>query len=59
MTQIFTVTNRNLADVPEILRWFLATPERAAVWRILAFLQEAAASAIYRCYPARKNPPVF
>ncbi len=37
----FTVTRNNLADVPEVLRWFLATPERAAVWRMLAFLPEA------------------
>jgi hypothetical protein len=37
----FTVTSRNLADVPEVLRWFLATPERAAVWSMLAFLPEA------------------
>lgn len=37
----FTVTRNNLADVPEVLRWFLATPERIAVWRMLAFLPEA------------------
>jgi len=36
-----TVTSRNLADVPEVLRWFFATPERAAVWSMLAFLPEA------------------
>lgn len=37
----FTVTRNNLADVPAVLRWFLAKPERVAVWRMLAFLPEA------------------
>lgn len=37
----FTVTRRNLADVPEVLRWFLADSTRTSVWRMLAFLPEA------------------
>ncbi|MEO5855361.1 MAG: hypothetical protein ABIR21_04815 [Chthoniobacterales bacterium] len=36
-----TVTERNLDDVPEVLRWFMATPERTRVWRNISFLPEA------------------
>ena len=36
-----TVTERNLEHVPEILRWFLADPERIRVWRNISFLPEA------------------
>ncbi len=36
-----TVTERNLRDVPEVLRWFIARPERTRVWRNISFLPEA------------------
>lgn len=36
-----TVTDRNLEHVPEVLRWFLAKPERTRVWRNISFLPEA------------------
>ena len=36
-----TVTERNLEHVPEIIRWFLADPERTRIWRILSFQPEA------------------
>ena len=36
-----TVTERNLRDVPEVLRWFMAEPERTRVWRNISFLPEA------------------
>jgi hypothetical protein len=36
-----TVTARNLASVPEIIRWFLADPERTHIWRMLSFQPEA------------------
>jgi hypothetical protein len=36
-----TVTERNLAHVPEVLRWFLAEAERTRVWRNISFLPEA------------------
>ena len=37
----FTVTERNIAYVPEVLRWFIAKPERTRVWRNISFLPEA------------------
>lgn len=36
-----TVTRRNLNDVPEILRWHLADPERTRIWRMISFQPEA------------------
>ncbi|MES2572274.1 MAG: hypothetical protein V4710_19745 [Verrucomicrobiota bacterium] len=36
-----TVTQRNLEHVPEIIRWFLADPERTRIWRMLSFQPEA------------------
>ncbi len=37
----YTVTERNLEHVPEVLRWFMATRERTRVWRNISFLPEA------------------
>ena len=36
-----TVTARNLDSVSEIVRWFLADPQRSRIWRILSFQPEA------------------
>ena len=36
-----TVTERNIASVPDIVRWFLADPGRSWIWRILSFQPEA------------------
>lgn len=36
-----TVTERNIAHVPEVLRWFIAKPERTRIWRNISFLPEA------------------
>ncbi len=36
-----TVTERNLASVAEVVRWFLAEPARSKIWRILSFQPEA------------------
>ncbi len=36
-----TVTERNINHVPEVLRWFIAEPERTQVWRNISFLPEA------------------
>ena len=36
-----TVTRRNIDGVSEIIRWFLAEPERTRLWRMLAFQPEA------------------
>ncbi len=36
-----TVTRRNIEHVPEIIRWFLANPERTHIWRMLSFQPEA------------------
>ncbi|MBA3963560.1 MAG: hypothetical protein H0X40_16895 [Chthoniobacterales bacterium] len=36
-----TVTERNIASVAEVVRWFLADPERSKIWRILSFQPEA------------------
>jgi MoaA/NifB/PqqE/SkfB family radical SAM enzyme len=36
-----TVTARNIAHVPEMIRWFLADPGRTRIWRILSFQPEA------------------
>jgi 7,8-dihydro-6-hydroxymethylpterin dimethyltransferase len=37
----FTVTRRNIDDVPEVIRWYLADPNRSHVWRMLSFQPEA------------------
>jgi hypothetical protein len=36
-----TVTERNINDVPEILKWYLADARRTSVWRMLSFQPEA------------------
>jgi hypothetical protein len=36
-----TVTERNIEHVPEVLRWFIAEPERTRIWRNISFLPEA------------------
>ena len=36
-----TVTGRNVAFVPEIVRWALAKPERTHLWRMFSFQPEA------------------
>jgi hypothetical protein len=36
-----TVTERNIASVAEVVRWFLADPTRSRIWRILSFQPEA------------------
>ncbi|MDQ3199420.1 MAG: hypothetical protein M3Q46_09615 [Verrucomicrobiota bacterium] len=37
----FTVTRKNIDDVPEVLRWYLAEPERTHIWRMISFQPEA------------------
>jgi hypothetical protein len=37
----FTVTRRNIEDVPEVIRWYLADPRRSYIWRMLSFQPEA------------------
>jgi hypothetical protein len=37
----FTVTQRNIDDVPEVIRWYLADPKRTFIWRMLSFQPEA------------------
>jgi hypothetical protein len=37
----FTVTRGNIEDVPEVIRWYLADPQRTNVWRMLSFQPEA------------------
>ncbi len=37
----FTVTRRNIDDVPEVIRWYLADPKRSHIWRMLSFQPEA------------------
>jgi rSAM/selenodomain-associated transferase 2 len=39
--QSFTVTRKNINDVPDVIRWFLADPRRTQLWRMLAFQPEA------------------
>lgn len=36
-----TVTERNIASIPDVVRWFLADPTRSQIWRILSFQPEA------------------
>lgn len=36
-----TVTRKNIGGVSEIVRWFLADPERTHIWRMLSFQPEA------------------
>ncbi len=36
-----TVTGRNVAFVPEIVRWALEKPERTSLWRLFSFQPEA------------------
>ncbi len=37
----FTVTRKNIHDVPDVLRWYLADPQRTLVWRMISFQPEA------------------
>lgn len=37
----FTVTRKNIDDVPEVIRWYLAQPSRTLIWRMLSFQPEA------------------
>jgi hypothetical protein len=37
----FTVTQNNVNDVAEVIRWYLADPERTHIWRMLSFQPEA------------------
>jgi len=37
----FTVTQNNVDDVPDVIRWYLADPERTHIWRMLSFQPEA------------------
>jgi rSAM/selenodomain-associated transferase 2 len=37
----FTVTQNNVDDVPDVIRWYLADPERTRIWRMLSFQPEA------------------
>lgn len=37
----FTVTERNIRYVPDVLRWFMADPARTRIWRNISFLPEA------------------
>ena len=37
----FTVTRKNIEFVPEVIRWYLAQPERTRIWRMLSFQPEA------------------
>jgi len=37
----FTVTRKNIDDVPEVIRWYLADPQRTYVWRMISFQPEA------------------
>ncbi|MDQ6764911.1 MAG: hypothetical protein M3Z22_02260 [Verrucomicrobiota bacterium] len=37
----FTVTRRNIDEVPEVIRWYLADPQRSYIWRMLSFQPEA------------------
>jgi hypothetical protein len=37
----FTVTRRNIDDVPGVIRWYLADPQRTRIWRMLSFQPEA------------------
>ncbi|MGI9086907.1 MAG: hypothetical protein ACR2HH_04060 [Chthoniobacterales bacterium] len=37
----FTVTRRNIDEVPEVIRWYLADPQRSHIWRMLSFQPEA------------------
>ncbi|MEP7071629.1 MAG: radical SAM protein [Verrucomicrobiota bacterium] len=37
----FTVTRKNIDDVPDVIRWYLADPERTRIWRMLSFQPEA------------------
>src|SRR5215211_3009865 len=37
----FTVTRRNIDDVPEVIRWYLADARRSDIWRMLSFQPEA------------------
>jgi hypothetical protein len=36
-----TVAERNIEEVPEIIRWHLADPERSRIWRMISFQPEA------------------
>ncbi len=36
-----TVTRKNIGDIPEVIRWYLADPERTHIWRMISFQPEA------------------
>lgn len=36
-----TVTRKNIDDLPEIMRWYFADPERTRIWRMISFQPEA------------------
>ncbi|MBV9009493.1 MAG: hypothetical protein JO354_10060 [Verrucomicrobia bacterium] len=36
-----TVTEKNIEDVAELVRWYLADPERTRTWRMISFQPEA------------------
>ncbi len=36
-----TVTRRNIDDLPDLVKWFLANPERSQIWRTLSFQPKA------------------
>ncbi len=36
-----TVTRKNINDLPEVLRWYLADPQRTHVWRMISLQPEA------------------
>ena len=40
-TLSFTVTQDNVDFVPDVIRWYLADPERTRIWRMLSFQPEA------------------
>src|SRR4030095_3154523 len=37
----FTATRKNIEFVPDVIRWYLANPERTRIWRMLSFQPEA------------------
>jgi MoaA/NifB/PqqE/SkfB family radical SAM enzyme len=36
-----TVTEKNLSDIPDLIRWYLSDPKRTHIWRMLSFQPEA------------------
>ena len=37
----FTATQNNIDSLPDVIRWYLADPERTRIWRMLSFQPEA------------------